>query len=51
MENGQVGLSHQGGSQGMRERAFTRFGEIGWIKNIRRIGMWSESGKDMGDLL
>src|SRR6185437_11801994 len=34
MKNSQVGLSHQGGSQGMSERGFARWGEIGWMKDV-----------------
>ena len=34
MKNGQVGLSHQGGSQGMSERGFARRCEIGWMKDV-----------------
>lgn len=34
MKNGQVGLSHQGGSQGMRECGFARRSEIGWMKDV-----------------
>src|SRR5574337_171596 len=34
MKNGQVGLGHQGGSQGMSERGFACWAEIGWMKDV-----------------